>query len=559
MHRTRALVVISVLLSVLWVGMTWPQAARMGAVTDEGDPLLNTWALAWVAHQLPRAPARLANANIFYPEKYTLLYSESLILPGVMWAPLAWAHVSPVVVYNVCFMTGLVLSGMGVALLVLELTGDAASALVAAVAFAFLPFRADHYSHLQLQLTQWIPLALWSMHRWVRHGRVADGVWLGVFSACQLYSCTYFGLLMFPFMLACVVVLVGAQVQLSADGGTFSLSLNRRFGTTRLKALVLGMLTYGLLVAPLGVGYARAARVVGERSTADATAGSAHPTDYLAASHRSQIYGGVTERWGGEERRLFPGLGIVVLAALGLRRRRTIEQIAYCVALLVAFDVSLGFNGVTFRLLWNNIGAFRAIRIPARMAMLVGLALSVLAAYGVSDLRRQFATRMGRWLIPISACAVVVLESAVRPLGLPVMPASIPPGYADLLRDAQGTPTAAVADLPIGAGMPTYMYYSTFHWQNLLSGYSGFYPPSYVDLERSLANFPDGESMEALRRRYARYVVVHGEVYRPDEYSSIVARADRFPELALVSKTAWRGAEMSVYRVQPAAHDQSAH
>ena len=55
---------------------------------DNGDAQLNEWIMAWVAHQLPRAPARLFNANIFYPAHDTLAFSEPLIVPALMGAPL---------------------------------------------------------------------------------------------------------------------------------------------------------------------------------------------------------------------------------------------------------------------------------------------------------------------------------------------------------------------------------------------------------------------------------------------------------------------------------------
>ena len=52
--------------------MTWPQLASPYAVGDTGDPLFSIWRLSWVAHQLPRDPLRLFDANIFYPELRTL-------------------------------------------------------------------------------------------------------------------------------------------------------------------------------------------------------------------------------------------------------------------------------------------------------------------------------------------------------------------------------------------------------------------------------------------------------------------------------------------------------
>ncbi len=58
-----SLIVISV------VAATWPFALTLSnGVSDLGDPLLNSWALAWVAHTLPQAPASVFDANIFFPE-----------------------------------------------------------------------------------------------------------------------------------------------------------------------------------------------------------------------------------------------------------------------------------------------------------------------------------------------------------------------------------------------------------------------------------------------------------------------------------------------------------
>ena len=48
---------------------TWPLALNLAHLSrnDNGDAQLNEWILAWVAHQLPRDPIHLFEANIFYP------------------------------------------------------------------------------------------------------------------------------------------------------------------------------------------------------------------------------------------------------------------------------------------------------------------------------------------------------------------------------------------------------------------------------------------------------------------------------------------------------------
>ena len=65
----------------LAVAHTWPLAADPSSWSrvDNADYTLNAWALAWVVHQAPRDPLHLFDANIFYPEKRTLAYSEHLV------------------------------------------------------------------------------------------------------------------------------------------------------------------------------------------------------------------------------------------------------------------------------------------------------------------------------------------------------------------------------------------------------------------------------------------------------------------------------------------------
>src|SRR5436190_752238 len=58
----------------LFVGLavvnTYPLAVTpRTTIGRHGDALFSVWRLAWVAHQLRTDPARLFDANIFYPER----------------------------------------------------------------------------------------------------------------------------------------------------------------------------------------------------------------------------------------------------------------------------------------------------------------------------------------------------------------------------------------------------------------------------------------------------------------------------------------------------------
>jgi hypothetical protein len=54
-----------------------------------------------------------------------------------------------------------------------------------------------------------------------------------------------------------------------------------------------------------------------------------------------------------------------------------------------------------------------------------------------------------------------------------------------------------------------YVYFSTFHWKDLLNGYSGYFPPSYPQAQYLLSHFPSSATLDFLEELGIRYVIVH--------------------------------------------------
>lgn len=521
------------LFTLLTALMTYPLVLRMtDSVFDPGDPLLNAWALKWVAHQVVASPMHLFDGNIFAPERNTLAYSETLLAPGLIAAPLSWLGAGGILVHNVVFFAGFVASGVGATLLVRDLTTRTSAALVSGIAFAFLPFRFDHFAQLQLQQAQWIPFAMWALHRILRTGRARDGVWLGVALSAQLLSCMYYGI-----FLALYLGVVGAWLLV------WRLRSWRRW----TPALVAAVVTALGLFAPAGKAYVDAREVVGERGREENVSFSATWRNFLAAPDTNRLYGRTAARFGGLERDLFPGIVLTIAALMAVWPPLSVTRAAYGLGLLFAVDLSLGFNGFAYPILYDAVPVLRALRIPALAVVLIGFSLSVLGGFGAARLRVRGA-------IPV-LCAAILFESLSTPMPLTALPTSAPEVYADLLEDGGGPST--IVELPmIYSRDPNYqdqiyMYYSTFHWQTLVNGYSGFFPPSYLEAAAVMRTFPDARSLAALKARNVRYVVVHGERMAPDTYQQVVDAADRCAcGLTPVSRRPWQNREIRLYRLQ---------
>jgi len=474
-------------------------------------------------------------------------------VPGAIVAPLHWVGVSPIVVYNIVFLSGFAISGVGVALLVRRLTGSFGASILAGIIFAFAPYRIDHYAHAQLQQTQFIPLALWAFHKLLDTQRIRDGIVLGLAIAGQMLSCMYYGLFLIPYMaVVCGAILVA-----------------RRAVTKRMVvALAAGAVASTVVMIPAGRAYLGARSVVGERGAEEVMDGSARPRNYLAPPEVNLLYGDAFARFMDPERRLFPGFLAVALAVVALwptsnhestkarkhEREKTGVKLAYALGLLIAFDVSLGFNGIVYRALYGYLLPFRALRIPARMGIMVAFSLAVLAGYGAARIGEMIEQPRHRRLVFTALGLVLLLEYASKPLPLWQAPATPPEVYADIARDRGDSPTAVLFEFPTGhMEDPEYLYYSTFHWQYLVNGYSGFFPPSYLKVVKAVADFPDAASFDVIKSHGARYVVVHGEWLYGARYEELVAALDRRPDLKLISRHPWQRedhhSEISAYRV----------
>ena len=128
--------------------------------SDIGDPLLNTWILAWDTYAFLDRPLQLFDANIFFPLPNTLAYSEHLASTSLLSVPVQLITGEPVLAYNLSLLLSFPLAGLGMYLLLRRWTGSAGAAFLSGLAFALAPYRLASVSHIQLLTVQWLPFSL---------------------------------------------------------------------------------------------------------------------------------------------------------------------------------------------------------------------------------------------------------------------------------------------------------------------------------------------------------------------------------------------------------------
>ena len=506
--------------ALLTATLTWPQVLHLASVPDNVDSYFSLWRLAWIAHQLPRDPVHLFDANIFYPARYTLAFSDAVLLPGVLGAPLLWIGIPVVVVYNLLVLASFVSCGVGAFLLVRELTGRGDAGVIAGIIFAFATTRFDHYFHLELLWAQWIPLTLWMIHRTVKTGRIKDGLRAGASGAALGFSCIYYTV-----FLATILVVVAPVLLLGCP--------RARLRRTVL-ALAAGALLAAAALSPYLLAY-RAARVeVGEREAGLAVLYGAGPTHYIAVTPGNLVWDRVTGFLGRHEKRLFPGAVALLLAVIGLRRfNRT--RLAYLLLLAVAVEISFGHRALLFMWLRDHVVLYRGLRVPARAGHVALAGVAVLAGFGVARIATWLERARPSWRAPILAClgGLIVSEYLMAPLALIPVEIRRPPVYQWLAQQ----PAGVVAEMPLPppGGDPfhdaEFQYLSTFHWHPLINGYSGSETDVYNALLRNVTDFPSDRSLSALRGAGVNFLILHERHYGRERYAALTAALDRRDDL----------------------------
>jgi hypothetical protein len=529
--RAGELLVLIGAFSMLMAIATWPQVAQPYAVSDMGDPIFSIWRLMWIVHEVPRDPLNLFNANQFYPEPRTLTYSDPVLAPSLLFAPLYGLGLNRVVAYNIVFLSGGVLSGVTTFLLVRALTGRADAAWVSGAIFAVYPYRVEHLAHLELQMTMWVPIFLWGLHRTMASGRMREGLPTGLAFAAQFYSTLYYG----AFLMTYSVVV----------GGVLWLARGRP--RPPLRALAAGAVLAAILLSPLAAVYLKTQLYMGGRHPSEVRFYSALGEDYTKAHYRSLTYESMS-RDAEPERSLFPRITPILLTLIACWPPLSVSRIAYALALAFSVEMSFGLNGSVFPWLYEYVPPYGGIRVPARYSVLAGLSLAVLSGYGAARLFRRWPRRRGALLaLILVAVAAEALPKIrlVRPWREP------PPIYSSLAGDRP----VVLAEFPMPATDTyefefVYVYFSTFHWSKLVNGQSGWLPPTYLEMVKHTKTFPSDEAMNYLRRRGVQYISMHGAFYPEEKRATALAAVEARTDLELVSAARWEGSQSRLYRVR---------
>lgn len=552
---------------ILTMVMLYPLTFNLwSALPDLGDSIHNLWIISWINHKVVD-PLNMFDTNIMYPLQNTGTFAEMQFTSSVIAAPILAITNNPVIAYNILLLLSFILTGYGMFLITKNLTNNFFAALTAGIIFAYFPFKFAHLPHLQMISFQWILFAFYFLQKYFSERKKKD---LALFTMFFIVQAVTFG-----YLTIFLYFIIGGYIVYNV------LPANKEEKIHIIKNILKAFAIILFSTLPFYIPYFKSASSGLTRTLGELKFYGADIFMYLSAPPTNKVYGDVLTKImelspHGSISSFFPGITIYALFTIAtfvyftrlyLNISSKVENIGK--KSLKAKDILLYDNKMLFFILITLFGFLmtlgpivkvagketiyniyivlyyifpfiKGIRYLPAFIFIVMFGVSILCGYGVMLFYKRVSNKLVRLLIPIFIIVLIVVEFWSMPIGIRKIEVKddIPSVYKWLAKNKQGPIVEFPVEKEIDGNAKyfntqfLYMYYSTYHWADMVNGISGFFPDEHRRIISMLNNFPDETSIELMKYIGIDKIIIHKALLETDDlekFSNI-----NFPDLKLV-------------------------
>jgi len=520
-----------------------PLITRIDSYSEGGDVMFNAWTLERNHSCLEgdNCPSYV-DGNIYFPNKDTMLYSETQLSTGVLTLPLSWISDNPWFANNVWtivsfFLTGLFMYGLAMYLS----KGNQFISIATGLVFAYAPFKMAAVSHLQNLSILYLPLATLMILKFFNTNlkRYLIGLFISliILFYASWYQMVFAGI-------AIVVVVVMALL----------LKLVKWKPALKVTGVVV---LAALSVLPLATEFIRFSHTNDASfSVKDQTLYSSSLVDYILPYDGTilgkafyQLYPNVQHNAYNLDSYSYHGLILyavaifVLVAAIFLVRRtrkdkenkKTLKMIVlFSVLALVGFVISLGpllkiFGNYSYGdmnlavpLPWLVIDVILPqltfIRAIGRASVITLFALCCLLAFMPLILQKLQWRKSMRYIIYAIIGIFIIIE--LMPTHMVKMSESpqsynmkVPAVYKFIKEHKEINNIVIIAgdndykDVQVPTARAEWVLWAGYHNRNIYNGYSGYTPPSYFEQYGDFKNL-DNKDITQMKALDIRYVII---------------------------------------------------
>ena len=560
---------IIIVFTILAVIMTFPLAFKMNThipgFTYTDEPYAGIWDSWRVRYSIFHHISVSHTPFIAYPfgaDMYAGYFA--FLWMGLMY--LLSIISTPIVMFNIQVLVNFILRGVFIYYLVFHMTKNRSGAVFSGLAFTFCPYQfVRSWQHLGLTYTQWIPLCLYAAILLREKSSIKRMVFF-LLSVLLLfsfdYSVTYFGLVTLASFLIYLILLYNWKNKLFRQRSLIFADFKY------LKAVfAIGIAAFIILLPQLfpiirnslcpTLNSAASGFNPYHRPFNDLFTQSAKPLSYLLPAVVHPLFGKFTEQWIGSplygvsytEHTLYLGWTTLILAFVAFRRWRRSRKdhqairssghqldesekfyIGFFVWLAIAawaFSQPPYFTFPYFKIYMPSFFMYKILpmfRAYCRFGIVVMLAVSVLAGFGLKCILERFKSNKIKIAFTSLVCGLVLFEFLNFP-PFKVIDLTKYPKVYDWLKKEKGD--FVIAEYPLDADSPNeyYKFCQTIHEKKIING---TIPGTYANkVAKTIWKLSEPRTVGILSWMKVKYVLVHLDAYEKSNDITFVNEFER--------------------------------
>lgn len=467
---------------------------------------------------------------------------------------------TPALTYNIIVLVNLFLSGIFTYLLIFYITRNKLGAIMGGAAFAFCPYQfARAWQHLGLTQNEWIPLALFAAILFKNYMSKKYAILFIISLTLPFYldpTITFFVFTSIAVFLI-YVMFYNWKIKLSDK------KLLRENLVYFKKVFLVGMVTFAIFIpqilpiiqnrTKISDSSKASAFNVYHRPFQDLFTQSAKPLSYLLPAIYHPVFGKFTEQFIGSplygvsytEHTLYLGWAPLILSFIvykNWRKRRKnyksqipsfqIEDfyIGFFVLLAIAAWLCSQppyFTFPYFKIYMPSFFMYKIFpmgRAYCRFGIVVMLAVSVLAGFGLKFILERFKSNKTKVIFASLACGLVLFEFLNFP-PFKVIDLTKYPKVYDWLKQQKGD--FAIAEYPLDTASPNeyYKFCQTIHEKKIINGTM---PGTYANkVAKTMWELSEPRTAGILSWMKLKYVLVHLGSYEKDNNVEIATELQK--------------------------------
>lgn len=489
------------------------------ALVDWRDYALMVWIMFQnISNILSLNFSNYFETNAFYPNKYSLLFSDLLLPQSILSLPFYLITRNLILSFNLVFILTFILNYLSTFIFWKQIFKKNILAFLGSLLIIFSPFFHLENSHFQMMSYWPFFFSLYFLFKTSQKRRYLNSLLSGLFLAIQFTASVYLSV-----YLLVVIVLY------------YLFNLSRKTLKPSSINLLITFLTFFILSGVFINGYFEMKREYNvKRDLGEYITYSAHLSDYIFTSpinsiiHKSPLLEKWNSfdknKWGGHSS--FPGILILVTALIGifilvrtkggtsfnikLDRQKALFLSIMLLGLIFSLGPRINFNGqyahipMPYTLALKFIPLVEATRVPARWSFLFFLGVTFFSLVGIDRLTKN------RYRNTVLAFCFLLFFLEYIPLNLKATTESYTDYRTAMLKDLCEGKKQVLIELPvthldadndIASGL-SYItrsqLASTEHKCLMVNGYSGYDLPSILNLSQKVNASIDQNNPEQL-------------------------------------------------------------